>query len=289
MFESVRVLIALQAEVAAMRKLAALQRTLQSSPAIPKLAVAWTSAANLRIPLRALRPIDPALTPALLAPLRDLASPLPPLRLQLGPLSAFPAPDRARLITVDVADPGAVLKDLIARLDALLDSLGCVVETGPFVPHLTLARLPEPCDAQQWLASVEPISLETRITECSLHSHTQLRTGGEHVAIDRFPLAHQPQRSQRPSKAPKPSQRPSRKPPRSPEPGTARDEIPAAPRVPSIPVPGATPEPQLPQPQAGTGTAPEPPARESLSSQSSSILPPAPPRDDLPPEDDWGV
>lgn len=272
-----------------MRKLAALQRSLQSSPSIPKLAVAWTSAANLRIPLRALRPIDPALTPALLAPLRDLVSPLPPLRLQLGPLSAFPAPDRARLITVGVADPGAVFNDLVTRLDTLLDSLGCVVETGPFVPHLTLARLPEPCDAQLWLASVEPISIETRITECSIHAHAQLRTGGEHVAIDRFPLAHQPQRSQRPSKAPKPSQRPSRKPPKSPEPAAARDEIPAAPRVPSIPVPGATAQPQLSQAHAGTGAAPEAPSREPLSSRGSSILPPAPPRDDLPPEDDWGV
>ena len=252
--------------------------------------MAWTSPTNLRINLRYLGRLEVSLVPAILDPLRELISPLPPLRIQIGPLAAFPSPDRARLVIAQVTDPSGILPDLAARLDALLDRLGLPPSRSPFQAHFTLARLQDPFDVQPWLASVEFPTLEARLTECSVHHHAQRRPGGEHVAFDRFPLAPQLVRSQRPSKAPKASQRPSRKPPRTPETPAARQDIPAPPRIPSFDqAPAASsapaPAPPPPEPTAPLQAAPEtPPASPAAR---SSILPP-PPDDGLPPEDDWG-
>jgi len=251
--------------------------------------MAWTSPANLRIPLRYLGHLEVSIIPAILDPLRELVSPLPPLRIQIGPLTAFPSPERARLVIAQVNDPSGTLPELATRLDALLDRLGMPASQSPFQPHFTLVRLQDPCDVQAWLASVELPLLEARLTECSIHRHTQSRPGGEHVAFDRIPLAPQSLRSQRPSKAPKASQRPSRRPPRTADAAPARQDIPAPPRMPSFdPTPAATasaspaPAPEQPQPQQ-PAPAPTP---SSPASPRSSILPPAP--DGLPPEDDWG-
>lgn len=318
MFESVRAFIALQTEIGAARRLAALQRDLLASPALPPVPIAWTSPANLRIDLRYLGRLEASVLPAILDPVRELVSPLPPLRIQIGPLAAFPSAQSARLIITQVTDPSGTLPDLVARLDALMDRLGLPAARTPFQPHFTLARLRDATDVQAWLASVELPLLEARLTECSIHRQQQKRPGGEHIAFDRFPLAPALMRPQRPSRAPKASQRPSRRPPRTAD-GTppVRQDIPGPPRMPGFDQPAgpelvenaparlrepeAPQQPPIPQPPASPAAAPPPapaspaaapPAPASPAAApppapaGSSILPPAP--DGLPPEDDWG-
>lgn len=293
MIETVPAFVAVNFEIAASRRLAGVQRDLQAAASATR--ASWVSPTNLRLVLRNIGRIDPSLSPGIVDPLRETAAAMPPVRLQFGPVSAFPDPERARLIIVDVSDPTGALLDLSAKVDRLLAQLGLAPPSEPFHPHVTLARLEEAAPVGPWLGSLEPLSLEARLTEVVVYLHTQKRPGSEHTALDRFALAPLPRTSQRPSRAPKqPSQRPSKRP--RPDPAAPRqDAIPAPPRLPSISVPAAQSPVSAPAPApAATQTVVQPVAdSQEVQTDSkdartrSSILPPAV-EAALPPDDDWG-
>ncbi|MBI5535421.1 MAG: RNA 2',3'-cyclic phosphodiesterase [Deltaproteobacteria bacterium] len=291
MIETVTAFLAVNFEIAAARKLAAVQRELQAAPSA--VHASWISPTNLRVVLRNIGRIDPALAPSILDPLRETAAALPPVRLQLGPLSAFPSVDRARLVIVDVSDPTAGLADLCTKVDQLLTQIGLAAPGSPFHPHVTLARLQEAAPVAAWLGSLDPLSIEARLTEVVVYLHTQKRPGAEHTALDRFPLAPPPRASQRPSRAPKqPSQRPSKR-PRSDANAPRPEAIPAPPRVPSFPAPAAQPLPGVAAPAPTSPPSPSQNLPASGQGQAaprtpSSILPPAV-EAALPPDDDWGT
>jgi 2'-5' RNA ligase len=298
MLETVPAFLAVNFEVGVGRKLAAIQKSLQTAPSMPASKISWVSPANFNIVLRHLGRIDPALAPGILDPLRLLAAGLPTIRVQLGPLRAFPSPDRARLIVVQAMDPAGLLLELAAKIEQLLSELGIPPAIHPLHPHVTLARLDEPTMVEAWISAIDALSIETRLTDVAAYQHTQRRPGTEHTVLDRFALAPPPRPSLRPSRAPKQtSQRPSKRP--KADASTSRaDAIPAPPRLPSIPL-------SCPQPVAAASNNPDgtQPSEESAASSAaqpegsgpsrgetrsnSSILPPSV-QAALPPDDEWG-
>jgi RNA 2',3'-cyclic 3'-phosphodiesterase len=286
MLESVPAFLALNLEVAACRRLAALQRDLRTAPTVPS-GLCWISPTNLRIVLRSLGTVDPALSPAVLDPVREWIAGVPPIRLLLGPVAAFPSAEKAKLITVQIGEGAAALHELAERVGSLLSDLGLPPQKQPFHPHLTLARLVEPVDVQGWFGSVPAFSCDARVTELAAYVHAQKRAGAEHVAIDRFAFAPPPRTSQRPSKAPRqPSQRPSKRPKLD---GAAprADDIPSPPRVPNIPMPSAPADAPVPDAPTAAAQPQAPAAQPSQPAARSSILPPAL-EASLPPDDEWG-
>jgi 2'-5' RNA ligase len=283
MLETVPAFVALNFEVSATRRLAALQRELQALPAAPAAgSVCWLSPVNLRIVVRYLGTIDAALAPGLLDPLREIAAASSPVRVQLGPVEGFPDPESARLLITQVGDPSGALAELVARIESVVAGLGLLPATHPFVAHVTLGRLESPACIGPWLAGSEPLNLESRLTELAAYLHVQKRAGTEHVALDRFPLTPALRGSQRPSKAPKASQRPSRRP--RPEPTAPQQQaIPGPPRVPAISLPGqgsAAPQPPVVPAPPGAAAALAGPPTDASTARAAG--------DGLPPEDEWG-
>lgn len=101
--------------------------------------VRWTDATNIHLTLQFLGETGAALVPALVAGLADLH--VPPIRLTLSGLGAFPGLQRPRVIWAGVAGDLAALDRLRAAVFALTTPLGFAPETRPFTPHLTLGRL----------------------------------------------------------------------------------------------------------------------------------------------------
>jgi 2'-5' RNA ligase len=301
MLASTRALIAVNLDVASVRKLADIQRTLRASPLAPCSGVTWICPASLFVPVRDLGIVDTALAPALLDPVRELIVAQAPLQVHLGPIGSFPDPSLARIIMVEATEPSGVLVQLADRLGVLAASLGLPPDRHLFRPHVTLARLPEPMDTSAWLASVDaPPVGDARITECVCYRDEILRPGFEHTVLGRFAWpVPQPARSQRPSRAPKASQRPSRR-PRTAEgsvlaTGTG---IPPPPKLPSMQPPelepGRASGGSAVQPLGQSQSAPEAAATQDgpvgsgpVRRSSESLLPPAV-QAALPPDDEWG-
>ncbi|MCU0691973.1 MAG: RNA 2',3'-cyclic phosphodiesterase [Polyangiaceae bacterium] len=286
MLDTVRAFIAVNLEVAAIRKSAAMAKTLRSHPNATNSSIGWVTAPNLHLKLRDLGEMDRALAPALGDTLRELVTATAPFRLTLGSAVALPDAAQARLVAIDVQDPSGTVHDLALRVDQLALALGFPPSRRAFSPLLVLARLRKPTDVSAWLAAVAGSSVgDTRPTDCTLYDAALSRPNVEYQALQRLAFAAPPAaRSQRPrSRAP--SQRPKAR-SRVPEAraADAGSSIPLPPRLPNFaapPEPRGNPaqEPALPAPLArscsqGTRAArgPLPPAVEAA----------------LPPDDDWG-
>ena len=96
----------------------------------------WTDPANWHLTLAFLGPIDPGHIASIEEAIEKVASAHGPIHLRSGGLGAFPSPERARVLWYGVQDPagelGALARDLHSELG--------VEVTGPYRPHLTLAR-----------------------------------------------------------------------------------------------------------------------------------------------------
>ena len=110
--------------------------------------------------------------------------------IRVSGLGAFPSAKRARVVWAGIDDPAALLPRLAADLDRALQTVGFEPEARAFSPHLTLARLREPCSVERDLASVH--DLESRAFEvgsfCLYRSHLHPK-GATYERLREFPLA----------------------------------------------------------------------------------------------------
>ncbi len=236
MLETLRAFVALNLEIAAVRRIIALQRSLRSSPEVPTDPIAWVAPTNLHISLRSLGQIDVAMAPALADALRESLRTLPPVRLQLAGPGAFPGTSLARILLVDATEIPEPLRDMAERIEQLAASFGLHPDPRPFRPHVVLGRTSTPIDVTRWFASLGRADLpDANATECVLYSGSAESAGAEYPALARVALAlPQPARSQRPRPSRSPSQRPKprSKPPTAPARDTSPD-IPGPPKVPT--------------------------------------------------------
>jgi 2'-5' RNA ligase len=99
---------------------------------------------NLHVTLDFLGRVPAGAGPALAEAL-GRAMGAPRLRAGLGALRARPQASRARLVAIELHDPGGGLARLAAAVRAAADAvLGRPADPSPFWPHVTLVRLREP-------------------------------------------------------------------------------------------------------------------------------------------------
>ena len=235
MLDSIQAFIAVNLEVAAMRRVAALQRSLRTSPEAPSQ-VAWVAPTNLHVGLRVLGTVDPAIAPAINDGIRELVHASPPIRVRLAGPEPFPRLEHARLVVVHATDGTGALDQLASEIESLAQTFGFPSQTGEVRPHVVLARLAEAVDVTRWFASLGRSELgDAHATECVLYHSGLDRPGAEFASLGRVgfnvPAAG---RSHRP-RARAPSQRPGSR--SKPPAGGVRakaDEIPPPPKVPDL-------------------------------------------------------
>lgn len=239
MLQNIRAFIAVNLEVNAIRRVAAVQRTMRSSPEAPQ--AAWVAPPNMHIALRSIGEIDPALAPAISDGLRDVLGNTPPIRIQIAGVDAFPSPEQARVLLVSIIDASASLENLVNRIDEMVQGIGMTPESRPFRPHIVLARMTESADVANWLvAHGKCDTLDSQLTECVLYEGKV--DGAEFAAIDRIGMsAMQAGRSVR-ARSRHPSQRPKgrSKPPPAQDKPSMEEAIPRPPKLPTLTPPPDT-------------------------------------------------
>jgi len=119
-------------------------RALQA--AHPPARLKWVGDEQHHLTLHFLGEISEAQTEAVTRALAALPPPTAPLSLTLGGLGAFPSLDRPATLWAGGQDAGGGIAARVAAYGRALRALGFEIDSRPFTPHLTLARVPRDLD-----------------------------------------------------------------------------------------------------------------------------------------------
>ncbi|HEX9343256.1 MAG TPA: RNA 2',3'-cyclic phosphodiesterase [Actinomycetota bacterium] len=115
-----------------------------------------------------------------------------PANLQLHGAGAFPNPRRARVLWAGVASEFETLVTLAAALAAACREAGLRFEDRDLVPHLTLARLPQPAPLPEpvieLVTAASAQSPGWRARELCCYRSIISRTGARYQVVRSFPL-----------------------------------------------------------------------------------------------------
>lgn len=156
----------------------------------PKLGpgVKWVAEDALHITVRFLGEVSEGEATGVLRIGREVAGTIPPFRLLLERLGAFPSPRRARVIWAGSEGGSVQFAGLTRLTEDALGALGFPPEPKEAKPHVTLARLRTPRDVADALAvvPVSPMTVEARALTLML---SELRPeGARYTPLERWPL-----------------------------------------------------------------------------------------------------
>jgi 2'-5' RNA ligase len=114
----------------------------------------------------------------------------PPFGFELCGGGVFPGRARPRVLWVGARGDDGRLAALASALDEALEPLGVPSERGPFVPHVTLARVrgPVPRTTVEAVLNLGRIGV-VQVSEVALYESELRPEGAVHRAIARLPLA----------------------------------------------------------------------------------------------------
>jgi len=140
-----RTFIALERDESLQRHL--IESIRRMAPALPRLK--WVDPSTIHLTLAFLGElIDEQLAKAVQAS-DEAARQAAPFGYRLARLGTFGAPRQPRVVWIGVDEPTGELTRLQRLLTRELEQRGFALETRPFSPHLTLARVKEPLSAAE--------------------------------------------------------------------------------------------------------------------------------------------
>lgn len=116
---------------------------------LPFPLVRWVSPENVHLTLKFLGEISPQEIEKLVGNLRSRIAEHQPFPLSLAEWGAFPSPKRPRVIWIGVQAPPA-LPILQSEVEAICARLGHPPEDRPFSPHLTIGRVNQHLNPDEW-------------------------------------------------------------------------------------------------------------------------------------------
>jgi 2'-5' RNA ligase len=157
-------------------------------------AVSWVTPANMHLTLRFIGEVDPEIANELT---HRLAKPfgVPPFRLAVGGLGAFPRSGPPRVIWLGLTAGAGGLSAVHDEVESRLKDLPIEREDRPFRAHLTLGRVRTPLGAAagQAIASVRADAIGAcDIGEVTLFESRLSPRGAVYTALARGPLSPLP-------------------------------------------------------------------------------------------------
>ena len=136
--EQIRSFIAIELPDELKLKLGQLKARLQSGEQSP---VKWVDPDSIHLTLKFLGNIASDRIGEITGALEQAARTVPPFRLEVKDLGAFPNLKRVQVVWVGISGQMDKLGQLQQGIESNLAQLGFTSESRPFTPHLTLARL----------------------------------------------------------------------------------------------------------------------------------------------------
>ena len=191
MSERLRLFVAVEAPASVCDALTAAQAEMRRRT---RSRLRWTKPDALHLTLRFLGEVDASAAPQLSAAVERAASGRNPFALRLSRVEAFPGGSSPRVVWAGIEGDLGALDALRQAVEAELAAAGFARERRPFVPHVTLARVPggvRPDEASGLRAALPGAPLtapEFAVERVSLIHSTLTPQGSVYCTLARVPL-----------------------------------------------------------------------------------------------------
>ena len=161
--------------------------------AVPDAAASWSRPENIHLTMKFFGNVDQARGPVISAAAARVVKEFSPIQIEAGKTGVFPRPSRPQVLWIGIDDPSGALLKLHRRLEDELAREGFAKEDRAFRPHLTIARIRRPQNANR-LADVhlrmEFLPVEIVLSELVLFRSELNPKGSKYTAISRHRLEH---------------------------------------------------------------------------------------------------
>jgi RNA 2',3'-cyclic 3'-phosphodiesterase len=160
--------------------------------AIPDAAASWSRPENIHLTVKFFGNVDPAKVPLISAAAERVVKEFSPIQIEVAKTGVFPRTSRPQVLWIGIDERSGALAKFQQRLENELTGDGFPKEDRAFRPHLTIARIRRPQNANQ-LAEVH---LKTRFApvevvfeELVLFRSELSSKGSKYTAISRHRLS----------------------------------------------------------------------------------------------------
>ncbi len=180
--EKMRLFVGVKVSMATLGELAEVRDALAPAADGGGLRVRWVAPASYHVTLKFLGWTRPAVVEALRDRVGEALAGRRAVRFRVGGLSAFPEPERARVVIANIAEGAGALTELAAAVEGAAVDLGFEREHRPFHAHVTLGRLKEVADVSTLLVPFAEQSFsETLVESVTLFESIMKSSGSEYV------------------------------------------------------------------------------------------------------------
>jgi 2'-5' RNA ligase len=161
--------------------------------AVPDAAVSWGRPENIHLTMKFFGNVDQAKAPVISSALARVVNDFSTIEIVVGGTGVFPRPSRPQVLWIGLDDPSGALSNLQRRLEDECAREGFSKEDRAFRPHLTIARVRKPQNANR-LAEAH-LRMEFRAVEIVLNELVLFRSelsskGSKYTPISRHRLEH---------------------------------------------------------------------------------------------------
>jgi RNA 2',3'-cyclic 3'-phosphodiesterase len=161
--------------------------------AVADAAASWSRPENIHLTVKFFGNVDPGRVPVISATAARVVKEFSSIQIAVGKTGVFPRPSRPQVLWIGVEDQSGGLLKLQQRLEDAFAREGFPKEDRAFRPHLTIARIRRPQNADH-LAEAH-LGLEFSNVAVSLNELVLIRSelspkGSQYTAISRHRLEH---------------------------------------------------------------------------------------------------
>ena len=161
--------------------------------AVSDSAASWSRPENIHLTVKFFGNVEPARVPVISTAAGRLVKEFSPIQIAVGKTGVFPRPSRPQVLWIGIEDQSGALSKLQKRLEDEFAVEGFPKEDRAFRPHLTIARVRRPQNANQ-LAQIhlgsEFSDVAVRLSELILFRSELSPKGSKYTAISRHWLEH---------------------------------------------------------------------------------------------------
>ena len=159
--------------------------------AVPDAVASWSRPENIHLTVKFFGNVDQAKAPAITAAATRVVKEFSPIRIEVGKTGVFPRPSRPQVLWIGVEDASGALAKFQQTLEDEFAREGFSKEDRAFKPHLTIARIRRPQNANQLADAhlrMEFSPVEIVLSELVLFRSELSSKGSKYTSVSRHRL-----------------------------------------------------------------------------------------------------
>ena len=161
--------------------------------AVPDAAASWGRPENVHLTMKFFGDVDQRKAPLISKALTRAVEEFSAIEISVGGTGVFPRPSRPQVLWIGVDDSSGALAKLQQRLEEECAREGFSKEDRAFRPHLTIARIRKPHNANRFAEAhlrTEFPAIELVLNELALFRSELSPKGSQYTALSRHRLQH---------------------------------------------------------------------------------------------------